>query len=195
MIFSTSKEKAMNRSANAQFTDTRTLRERARRNVDNGAVTEDYAADRDKVLSLLNEALATEIVCSLRYRRHYHTARGLASASVAQEFLEHAAEELAHGDRFAERITQLGGDPDFCPATLAERSHAEYVEGDTLVGMIREDLVAERIAIESYREVIQYIGDSDPTTRRLFEEVLAVEEQHANELLDLTQQLGQPLQG
>ena len=180
----------MNRSANAQFTDTRTLRERARRNVDNGAVTEDYAADRDKVLSLLNEALATEIVCSLRYRRHYYTAKGLASASVAAEFMEHATEDLGHGDRFAERITQLGGDPDFSPATLVERSHAEYVEGDTLVGMIREDLVAEHIAIESYREVVQYIGDQDPTTRRLFEEVLAVEEQHANELLDLIQQLG-----
>lgn len=177
-------------SSSPSLTDTPTLRERARQNVDQGAVTENYCADRETVLRLLNEALATEIVCSLRYRRHYYTAKGLASASVAAEFMEHAAEELGHGDRFAERITQLGGDPDFSPATLVDRSHAEYVEGDTLVGMIREDLVAERIAIESYREVVQYIGDKDPTTRRLFEEVLAVEEQHANELLDLIQQLG-----
>jgi bacterioferritin len=178
-------------NANAPaLSDTQTLRDRARRNVEEGAVTEDYAGDRPTILRLLNEALATEIVCSLRYRRHYYTAKGLASASIAAEFIEHAHEEEAHADRFAERITQLGGDPDFSPATLVERSHAEYVEGHNLLDMIKEDLVAERIAIESYREIVHYIGENDPTTRRLFEEVLAVEEQHANELLDLTQQLG-----
>lgn len=182
----------MNHTQEHPLSDKHSLRARARQNVEAGAVTEDYAADRVTVLRLLNEALATEIVCSLRYRRHYYMARGLASVSVAAEFIEHADEELAHAGRFAERIAQLGGEPDFSPDTLSERSHAEYVPGDTLVDMIREDLVAERIAIASYREVIQYIGDSDPTTRRLFEEVLAVEEEHANELLDLTQQLGSP---
>ncbi len=172
------------------LSDVKALRQRARRHIEAGAVTEDYRADRETILRLLNEALATEIVCSLRYKRHYYTAKGLASASIAAEFMEHAQEEEAHGDRFAERITQLGGDPDFSPATLVARSHAEYVEGRNLLEMIKEDLVAERVAIESYREVVRYIGEKDPTTRRLFEEVLAVEEQHANELLDLTQQLG-----
>jgi bacterioferritin len=172
------------------LSDTKTLRQRARQHIEAGAVTDNYRADRETILRLLNEALATEIVCSLRYKRHYYTAKGLASQSVAAEFMEHANEEEEHADQFAERITQLGGDPDFSPHTLAERSHAEYVEGETLVDMIKEDLVAERVAIESYREIVQYIGDSDPTTRRLFEEVLAVEEQHANELLDLTQQIG-----
>lgn len=172
--------------------DVATLREQARRNVENGALTEDYQADSKVVLRLLNEALATEIVCNLRYRRHYYTAKGLASAGVAAEFLAHAQEEDAHAGRFAERITQLGGNPDFSPETLAARSHAQYVEGESLKEMIREDLVAERVAIESYRQIIDYLGTTDPTTRRLFEEVLAVEEEHAEDLLSLIQQLGEP---
>lgn len=174
----------------ANISDIQTLRERARRHIEEGAVTENYGADREAVLRLLNEALATEIVCSLRYKRHYFTAKGLASASVAAEFLEHAHEEEQHADKFAERITQLGGDPDFSPDTLTARSHAEYVEGDSIVDMIKEDLVAERIAIESYREVALYLGAADPTTRRLFEEILAVEEEHADDLLRLIQQIG-----
>ena len=173
-----------------QLSDTQTVRVRARRHIDEGAVTEDYLADRTVVLNLLNEALATEIVCSLRYKRHYYTAKGLAAASVAEEFLEHAREEEEHADLFADRITQLGGEPDFSPDSLARRSRAEYVEGETLVDMIREDLVAERIAIETYKEVINYLGTSDPTSRRLFEKVLAVEEEHAEELHTLIHQIG-----
>jgi len=167
-----------------------TIRSRARRHIEEGAITDDYGADRETVLRLLNEALATEIVCTLRYKRHYYSAKGLTSVSIAQEFLEHAHEEEMHADKFAERITQLGGEPDFSPATLTQRSHAEYVEGKTIVEMIKEDLVAERIAIESYKEIINYLGTDDPTTRRLFEEVLAVEEQHAEELHTLIHQIG-----
>lgn len=177
--------------ARTALSDVRTLRERARRHIEEGALTENYSADRDTVLRLLNEALATEIVCTLRYKRHYFTAKGLASAAIAEEFLEHAHEEEAHADLFAERISQLGGEPDFSPDTLTTRSHAEYIPGDSLIAMIKEDLVAERIAIESYREAIQYIGTNDPTTRRLFEQVLAVEEEHADELLSLIQQVGE----
>lgn len=173
------------------LSDVASLRERARRHIEGGALTENYSADLPTVLRLLNEALATEIVCSLRYRRHYYTAKGIASTAVAAEFLEHAVQEDEHAARIAERIAQLGGEPDFSPDTLTARSHAEYVEGDTLQDMIREDLVAERIAIESYRESVQYIGNSDPTTRRLFEEILAVEEEHADDLLTLIQQLGE----
>ena len=172
------------------ISDVQTLRSRARQHIDDGAVTDDYRADRQMVLHLLDVALATEIVCSLRYKRHYYTAKGLTAASIAQEFLEHAREEELHADRFAERITQLGGEPDFSPDTLSLRSHAEYVECDTIVDMIKEDLVAERIAIDSYKEIVDYLGNSDPTTRRLFEEVLAVEEQHAEELHTLIHQIG-----
>lgn len=171
------------------LSDVNTLRERARKNIEAGAVVPEYGADREMVIKLLDEALATELVCSLRYKRHYFTAHGLASLSVAEEFLEHAREEEAHADRFAKRICELGGEPNFSPHGLAERSHAEYVEGTTLMEMIREDLIAERIAIESYREIIQYLGDDDPTTRRLFEEVLAVEEEHAEDLVSLTSRL------
>lgn len=174
----------------SRFTDVQTLRERARRHFDEGAVTDEYAADREAVIGLLNTALATEIVCALRYKRHYHSAKGLAARSVAQEFLEHADEEWQHADWFAERITQLGGEPDFSPATLVQRSHAEYDESDTMVGMIKEDLIAERIAIESYKEIIDYLGASDPTTRRLFEQVLAVEEEHAEDLHTLIHMIG-----
>jgi bacterioferritin len=167
------------------LSDIKTIRERARRHIEEGAVTENYGADKVTVLKLLNESLATEIVCTLRYRRHYFMAKGLTSAGVAEEFLEHANEEQAHADQFAERIVQLGGEPNFDPEGLASRSHAEYVEGESLIDMIREDLVAERIAIESYRDIIRYLGEGDPTTRKLFEGVLAVEEEHADDMLSL----------
>lgn len=167
------------------LTDIKTLRERARQHIDEGSVTAGYSADRDVVLKLLNDSLATEIVCVLRYRRHYFMARGIHSQSVAQEFLEHSNEEQAHADEIAERIVQLGGEPDFAPEGLAGRSHAEYIEGDSLTSMIKEDLVAERIAIDSYREIIQYLGERDPTSRRMMEGILAKEEEHADELADL----------
>jgi bacterioferritin len=169
--------------------DIQAIRERARRHIEEGAVTPSYGADKEVVIRLLNEALATEIVCTLRYRRHFFTARGLTSAAVAQEFMEHALEEQQHADQIAERIVQLGGDPDFSPEGLATRSHAEYVEGTNLTEMIKEDLVAERIAIESYRDIIQYLGEKDSTTRRLMESVLAKEEEHAEDLVSLIQEL------
>jgi len=167
------------------LTDRQTLRAQARRNIEEGAVTEGYAADRAEVLRLLNAALATELVCVLRYRRHYFMARGLASKSIADEFLAHSNEEQQHADQIAERIVQLGGEPDFAPDGLTSRSHAEYVPANSLVEMIREDLVAERIAIDSYRELIQYIDHADPTTSRMLKNILAVEEEHAEELSDL----------
>jgi bacterioferritin len=169
----------------ATLTDIRTLRERARQHIDSGAVTEGYAADRESVLKLLNDALATELVCNLRYRRHYFMAMGPNSEAAKAEFKEHADQEMAHADQIAERIVQLGGEPDFGPSTLTARSHAEYVEGDTLEDMIKEDLVAERIAIDSYREMIRYLGDKDPTSRRLLEDILAVEEEHAEDMASL----------
>ena len=169
------------------MTDVQTLRQRARQHIEEGAVTAGYTADRATVLKLLNDSLATEIVCVLRYRRHHFMARGIHSQAVAEEFLVHSNEEQGHADLIAERIVQLGGDPNFSPEGLVSRSHAEYVEGVTLSDMIKEDLVAERIAIDSYRDFIQYIGDQDPTTRRLLEAILAVEEEHADELADLLQ--------
>jgi len=169
------------------MTDVQTLRERARKHVEEGAVTAGYAADRKTVLKLLNDSLATEIVCVLRYRRHHFMARGIHSQAVAGEFLAHSNEEQGHADQLAERIVQLGGEPNFSPDGLSARSHAEYVEGVTLTDMIREDLVAERIAIDSYRDFIAYLGDQDPTTRRLLESILAVEEEHADDLADLLQ--------
>jgi bacterioferritin len=170
---------------NKFLTDIQTLRARARTHIEEGAVTAGYSADRESVLKLLNDSLATELVCVLRYRRHYFMARGIHSQSVAQEFLAHSNEEQGHADQIAERIVQLGGAPDFGPEGLVSRSHAEYVEGNTLASMIKEDLVAERIAIDSYRDIIQYLGEQDPTTRRMMEGILAVEEQHADELADL----------
>jgi bacterioferritin len=175
--------------AGAFLSDIQTLRRRAREHIAQGAVTPGYHADRDVVLRLLNEALATEIICTLRYKRHYFMAKGIHAEGVAAEFLEHAGEEQQHADQIAARIVQLGGAPDFSPAGLASRSHAEYVEGDTLEDMIREDLVAERIAIDSYREIIAYLGDNDPTSRRLMEEILAKEEEHADDLANLLQDL------
>ena len=167
------------------MTDVQTLRDNARRHIDEGAVTQGYAADLDMALQLLNEALATEIVCTLRYRRHYFMANGLQSEAVKAEFKEHADQELAHADQLAQRIVQLGGEPDFDPLTLLTRSHAEYLEGENLQDMIKENLVAERIAIDSYREMILFFGDKDPTSRRLLEEILAMEEEHAEDLSSL----------
>jgi len=167
------------------LTDVRKLRETARRHIEEGAVTEGYGADREKVLELLNEALATEIVCVLRYRHDHFVARGIDSKSAADEFLEHATQELEHADRIAERIVQLGGEPQLDPAQLASRSHSEYRTGRSVQDAIRENLIAERIAIDSYREMIRYIADGDPTTRRMLEEILATEEEHADDLADL----------
>jgi bacterioferritin len=172
------------------LTDIKTLRERARKHIENGAVTEGYSADRDTVVKLLNEALATEIVCVLRYKRHYFMASGINAEGVAAEFLQHANEEQGHADLIAQRIVQLSGAPNFSPEGLLSRSHAEYVEGDTLIDMIKEDLVAERIAIDSYREMINYLGNDDPTTRRMLEGILAMEEEHADDLVSLLQELG-----
>jgi bacterioferritin len=171
------------------LTDIKTLRERARRHIERGAVTEGYTADRETVIKLLNEALATEIVCVLRYRRHYFMATGINAESVAAEFLQHANEEQGHADQIAGRIVQLGGAPNFNPEGLLSRSHAEYVEGETLTDMIKEDLVAERIAIDSYREMIAYLSNDDPTSRRMMEEILAVEEEHADDLVSLLEKM------
>lgn len=172
------------------LTDIQTLRRRAREHIERGAVTEGYKADRETVIRILNEALATEIVCVLRYKRHFFMASGINADSVAQEFLQHANEEQQHADQIAARIVQLGGEPNFSPEGLLSRSHSEYVEGATLIDMIREDLVAERVAIDSYREMIHYLGDDDPTTRRMLEGILAMEEEHADDLAGLLQELG-----
>jgi bacterioferritin len=172
------------------LTDIKTLRERARKHMELGAVTEGYRADRETVIKVLNEALATEIVCVLRYRRHYFMASGINAESVAAEFLQHSNDEQGHADQIADRIVQLGGEPNFNPEGLLTRSHAEYVEGTTLRDMISEDLVAERIAIDSYREIVQYLGNDDPTTRRMMEGILAVEEEHADDMMNLLQDIG-----
>lgn len=170
------------------LSDVKELRRRARENIEKGAVTESYKGDARQVCEILNQALATEIVCVLRYKRHFYTAKGLNKDAVAAEFLQHANEEQQHADQIAERITQLGGSPDFNPKGLAARSHSEYVEGDDLVEMIKENLVAERIAIESYSEIVRYLGNNDPTSRRMMEAILAVEEEHANDMVDLIEQ-------
>jgi bacterioferritin len=167
------------------ISDVQEIRRRARQHIERGAVTEGYKADRTTVIKLLNEALATEIVCNLRYRRHYFMAMGIHAQPVAAEFQQHATEEQQHADQIAERITQLGGEPNFNPDGLVTRSHAEYIEGESLVDMIRENLVAERIAIDSYGELIRYFGNDDPTTRRMMEGILAVEEEHADDMADL----------
>lgn len=172
------------------LTDIKTLRSRAREHIEQGAITAGYSADRDTVVKLLNEALATEIVCVLRYKRHYYMASGINAQSVAAEFLQHATEEQAHADQIAQRIVQLGGKPDFSPEGLATRSHSEYHDGDDLIEMIREDLIAERIAIDSYREMVQYLGNNDSTTRRMLETILAMEEEHADDLSSLLAEMG-----
>jgi len=172
-------------SHTTELTDVNTLRKQARAHMEQGAVTAGYGADRDQVLKLLNDALATELVCVLRYRRHHFMARGIHAKSTADEFLVHSNEEQGHADQLAQRIVQLGGEPDFSPDTLSGRSHAEYIAGSSLLDMIKENLVAERIAIDSYRDLIGYLGNNDPTTSQLLKDILAVEEEHADELADL----------
>ncbi|MEP6900542.1 MAG: ferritin-like domain-containing protein [Actinomycetota bacterium] len=167
------------------LTDIKTIRERARREINEGAVTPDYALDKNQVCSILNDALATEIVCVLRYKFHYYMASGIHKEGVAAEFLQHSIEEQGHADQIAERIKQLGGKPEFNPAIIAKRAHSEYVEGESLADMIKENLVAERIAIQTYREMVNFFGDKDPTSRVMMEGILAVEEEHADDMADL----------
>ena len=171
------------------LTDVKTLRQRARQHIEQGAVTPGYKADRDTVIRLLNEALATEIICILRYKRHYFVAQGINAPQAQAEFLQHANDEQLHADQIAARIIQLGGAPNFSPEGLATRAHSEYVEGESLVEMIREDLVAERVAIDSYGEMVRYLGDKDSTTRRMLEGILATEEEHADDLNSLLAQI------
>lgn len=171
--------------------DIEEIRRRARQHIEQGAVTDAYRADRETVIRVLNEALATELVCVLRYKRHYFMATGIHAQAVADEFLEHSKEEEDHADKIAERITQLGGAPDFNPEILAKRSHSQYAEGTSLSDMIREDLIAERIAIDSYSEIIRYLGEKDPTSRRVMEEILAKEEEHADDLRTLIESVAQ----
>ena len=170
--------------------DIERIRSEARVHIEQGAITDAYGADRERVIDVLNTVLATELVCVLRYKRHYYMASGLNAAPVAAEFLQHATDEQGHADQVAMRITQLDGEPNFNPDGLAGRSHADYVEGDTLLDMAREDLVAERIAIGSYQEIVRWLGDGDPTTRGLIESILAVEEEHADDMLNILQELG-----
>lgn len=179
----------MSQGSSPFISDIKELRKRAREHIEKGAVTEGYKVDRKTAIKLLNEALATEIVCVLRYKYHYYAATGIHSEGVKAEFLEHAGEEQQHADQLAERITQLGGEPNMNPEGMLTRSHSEYVEGKNIVEMIKEDLVAERIAIESYSEMIRFFGDGDPTSRRMLEEILAKEEEHANDLADLLKNL------
>lgn len=171
-------------------TDIQELRRRAREHMEQGAVTSGYKADRETVIRVLNEVLATELVCVLRYKRHYYMASGIHAQSVAQEFLEHANEEQGHADLAAERIVQLGGAPNLNPEGLATRSHSQYIEGTSLLEMIREDLVAERIAVESYNEIIRYLGDDDPTTRTMMKKIMANEEEHAEDMKTLLESIG-----
>lgn len=182
----------MNNEQGSFVIDIQKIRDRARADIAEGAVTGGYQADRGTVIRLLNEALATEIVCTLRYRRHYFMSGalgGIAGFAIRDELLQHAKEEQEHADRIAERIVQLGGEPNFNPEGLTSRSHADYAEGGELADMLREDLVAERIAIDTYGEIIRYIGEKDPTTRRLFEDILEQEEEHADELSDFLKRL------
>ncbi len=180
---------AANKKPSAFVSDVRKLRARARKHIERGAVIEGYGADRKAVLALLNDALATELICILRYKRHYFMAQGLNADPVAAEFLQHATDEQAHADEIAARIVQLGGEPDFSPDGLASRAHSEYDASEGLRDMIREDLVAERIAIESYGEMIRFVADGDPTTRRMLEGILAMEEEHADDLASLLRKL------
>lgn len=175
----------------AEFlTDVETLRKRAREHIELGPITDAYGADRERVIDVLNEVLATELVCVLRYKRHYYTATGINAAPVAQEFLQHANEEQQHADMVAQRIVQLNGEPDFSPEGLASRSHSQYDSSTELLAMVREDLVAERVAIASYQEIVRWLGNDDPTTRRVIESILAVEEEHADDLLNILQDMG-----
>jgi bacterioferritin len=171
------------------LTDVKTLRERARQQIEQGPITDAYGADLKRVIQVLNEALATELVCILRYKRHYFTAKGQNATAAAAEFLEHANDETLHADQIAMRITVLQGEPDFNPDTLTLRSHAEYAEGDSIAEMAKEDLIAERVAIASYQEIISWLGNGDPVTRQMLETILAVEEEHANDMLGLLEEL------
>ena len=171
------------------LSDVETLRRQAREHLDDGPITEAYGADRERVIAVLNEVLATELVCYLRYKRHYFTATGINASAAAAEFLQHATQEQQHADMAATRITQLQGDPDFNPDVLSKRSHAEYTEGSNLLEMVKEDLVAERIAIASYSEIVRWLGDNDTTTRRMIEQILEVEEEHADDLIKLLEEL------
>jgi len=173
------------------LTDIKTIRDRARKQVLEGAVTDGYKADREKVVEILNQALATEIVCVLRYTAHYYLASGIHAQSIKAEFKAHAAEEQGHANRIAERITQLNGEPNFSPVGLHTRSHSEFANGDSLVEMIQEDLIAERIAIDTYREIVQYLGNDDPSTRAMMEDILASEEEHAEDLKTMLENLGE----
>lgn len=171
------------------LSDIEELRRRAREHMEMGAVTSSYKADREQVIKILNEVLATEIVCVLRYKRHYYMASGIHAQAVAEEFKEHAAEEQRHADVVAERIAQLGGEPNLNPEGLATRSHSQYVEGNSLLDMVREDLIAERIAVQSYNEIIRYLGNNDPTTRVVMEEILGKEEEHADDMKKLLEMI------
>jgi bacterioferritin len=173
----------------ANLSDIKTLRKQARKHIEEGAITRGYSANLETVIRLLNEALATELICVLRYKRHFFMAKGIHSDSVKAEFLAHANEEMLHADRLAKRITELGGEPDFSPDGLSERSHAEYIEGHSLKSMLKENLIAERIAIESYREMIVYLATHDPTTQRMLKDILAIEEEHAEDLASLLEGL------
>ncbi len=170
------------------LSDVQELRRRARENMMRGPITSDYRGDVTQAVEVLNQALATEIVCVLRYKRHYYMSRGIYKDAVAAEFLQHANDEQGHADMIAERITQLGGEPNFNPEGMATRSHSEYKEGTSMIDMIKENLVAERVAVESYREMVRFFGENDPTTRRMIEQILAVEEEHANDMVDLLEQ-------
>ena len=172
------------------ISDVAAIRERARRSIEDGAVTGGYKGDREQVIKVLNEALATELVCILRYKRHYYMARGIHSESVKPEFLQHAGEEQQHADWIAERITQLGGEPNFSPDGLKDRSHSEYAPGTDLISMIKEDLIAERIAIDTYADIVRWVGDDDPTTRKLIVDILKVEEEHADDMANLLTRVG-----
>ncbi len=190
MAANSSEASASSKNKKPFLTDIETIRKRARQHIERGAITEGYTADREMVIQLLNEALATELVCVLRYKLHYYTASGIHAKSVAAEFLEHANEEQAHADLIAARIVQLDGEPNLSPEGMLTRSHADYVKGDDLVDMIKENLVAERIAIDSYREIINFVGDADTTTKRMLEGILAMEEEHAEDLSSLLEELG-----
>jgi bacterioferritin len=190
------KQATKNKERDTPFlTDVKTLRARARQHIEDGAVTAGYGGNTETAVRVLNEALATEIVCVLRYKRHYFMAKGIHAAPVADEFLEHANEEQSHADRIAERIVQLGGAPNLSPEGMLSRSHSEYVEGHDLIDMIKEDLVAERIAIDSYREIAAYFSPFDATTRRMIEEIQAVEEEHAEDLSDMLTNVPSRLKG
>ena len=178
-------------SPQAFVSDVKAIRARAREHMMDGAITSAYKADRERVIEVLNEVLATEIVCTLRYKSHYYLATGMYKEPVAAEFLQHAAEEQGHADLVCERITQLGGEPNLNPAGLADRSHSEYRGGESLRELVMEDLVAERIAVETYSEIIRWLGDDDTTTRRVMESILSNEEEHANDMLDLLDRMGE----